>query len=535
MKRLSRATIAGLLFATTAFTAPGPVLAETPADQLVVAFNMNNVLTLDPGAITGADAVQILNNVYDTLVELDPATNELVPGAAASWDIAADNRSITFHIDPGATFASGNPVTAEDVAYSLRRPLLLSMVQSSFLGSRGYTAGNVVEMTEVVDDKTLTLHLPQPDDPRLVMMVLAIGGLGSILDSQLVAEHEVEGDMGQKWLVNNSAGSGAFVLGDWRSNEYVILTRNEQYWREPAEMRRVLMRHLPESQSQRLGLEQGDLDVGFSLAASDLRALSGSDDIVVETVPSAGFYYLAVSMKDERYADPRVREALRYLIDYDGINEAIMPFFGVKWQRPVNSFAFGALEDLDYALDVDKAKALLAEAGFPDGFKTTLRVISTQEFLDSATAIQGTLAQAGIEAEIVTGDGGQIYGAMRSREFELLVGRGGGGQQPHADSNLRAMVYNPDNSQEAGLTNYQGWRTSFHDEELNAAIEAALVEPDLDRQRAMYGDIQRMIDEKVISIQPFSERVVTAAYQNDISGLPIDPWIGRFRDVSKAR
>ena len=89
--------------------------------------------------------------------------------------------------------------------------------------------------------------------------------------------------------------------------------------------------------------------------------------------------------------------------------------------------------------------------------------------MSAATAIQATLAQAGIEAEIISGSGEQIYGAMRERNFELLVGRGGGGQLPHPDSNLRALVYNPDNSDEAKLTNFQGWRTSFFDPELNAA------------------------------------------------------------------
>ncbi|GGB21393.1 ABC transporter substrate-binding protein [Allosediminivita pacifica] len=526
---LASAALGALLLAPASVT-----MAETPDDQLVVGFNMNNVLTLDPAAITGADAVQILNNVYDTIVRLDPQTRELIPSVAESWEISEDNRSITFHIDPDATFASGNPVTAEDVAYSLRRPIQLNLAQSTWLVSRGYTADNIEEMTEVVDNKTLRLHLPQPDDPRLVMMTLTINGPGSILDKTLVEEH-AEDDMGTAWLTNNSAGSGAFTLNQWRANEFVILTRNEDYWGDAPEMARVLMRHLPESQSQRLALEQGDLDIGYSLAAADLRALEENEDIIVETVPSAGFYYLAVSMKNEILADKKVREALRYLIDYDGINDAIMPYFGTKRQVPINSYAFAAAEDPGYELDVERAKELLAEAGYPDGFDTTLRVISTQQFIDSATAIQATLKQAGINAEIITGDGGQIYGAMRSREFDLLVGRGGGGVSPHPDSNLRAVVYNPDNSDDAGLTNYQGWRTSFYDEELNGMIEDALVEGDVETQRQMYSDIQNYMQDAVISIQPFSERVVTAAFQSDVDGVIVDVWSSRFEDVTKDR
>ncbi|WP_417719806.1 ABC transporter substrate-binding protein [Salipiger sp.] len=534
MKRFLATVAIGALLVSAA---PGQrgALAETPADQLVVAFNMSNVLTMDPAAITGGETVQILNNVYDSLVSLNPETLALEPRLAESWEIAPDNMSVTFHLRKDVTFASGNPLTAEDVAYSLKRLLKLSQAQASMLTSRGFDAEQADAQFVAKDEHTFVLTLPAPDDPKLIMMVLAEAGRGSILDSKLVQENETDGDMGAAFLTNNSAGSGAYTLNNWRANEYVILTRNDAFWGDTPEMKRVLMRHLPESQTQRLGLEQGDIDVGFSLAAPDLRGLEKNEQITVESVPSAGFYYLAVSMKDERYADPKVREALRYLIDYDGINGAIMPYFGVKRQQPINSYVFAALPDPGYALDVEKAKALLAEAGYPDGFETTLRVISTQEFLDSATAIQATLAQAGIKAEIITGDGGQIYGAMRERSFELLVGRGGGGQQPHPDSNLRAMAYNPDNSDEAKLTNYQNWRTSFFDEALNGMIESALVEPDADKQATMYEDIQRKMEELVMSIQPFSERVVTAAYQSDVHGVVVDPWTSRFEDVTKER
>lgn len=532
MKHLLATVAIGAL---VAFGTPSASLAETPDDQLVVAFNMNNVLTMDPAAITGGETVQILNNVYDGLVQLNSKTRALEPRLAESWEIAPDNSKVTFTLRDGLTFASGNPVTAKDVEYSFRRNLKLNMAQASALTSRGYVSEKADEYFVAQDDSTFVLHIPGADDPKLLMMILAEAGRASILDSKVVMEHEVDGDMGQGWLVNNSAGSGAYVLTDWRANEYVILTRNDGFWEDAPEMSRVLMRHLPESQSQRLGLEQGDIDVGFSLAAADLRALETNDEITVESVPSAGFYYLAVSMKDERFANPKVREALRYLIDYDGINGAIMPYFGVKRQRQLNSNTMAALPDQGYTLDIDRAKALLAEAGYPDGFDTTLRVISTQQFLDSATAIQNTLAQAGINAEIITGDGGQIYGAMRERKFELLVGRGGGGQQPHPDSNLRAIAYNPDNSDDAGLTNYQGWRTSFADADLNAMIEAALVEPDQAAQIAQYEAIQNRMEELVLSIQPFSERVVTAAYQADVSGIVVNPWVNRFEDVTKDR
>src|SRR5690606_15692027 len=117
-----------------------------------------------------------------------------------------------------------------------------------------------------------------------------------------------------------------------------------------------------------------------------------------------------------------------------------------------------------------------------------------------------------------------------------IVGRGGGGQLPHPDSNLRAIAYNPDNSPQAGLSNFQGWRTSFYDEELNTMIDTALIEPDPDTQIQMYQDIQDRYEEIVHPIRPFSEVVDSVAHRSDVVDLIINPsWSTDLSVVSKSR
>ena len=147
-----------------------PALAETPDDQLIVAFTMTNVLTMDPAAITGGEAVQVLNNVYDALVELDPETKALMPRLAESWEIGEDNLSITFHLRPDAKFASGNPLTAADVKYSFDRVMTLGQSQSSGLNSRGFTAEGVDDQFQVIDDQTFRMVMPEPGDPKMILM-----------------------------------------------------------------------------------------------------------------------------------------------------------------------------------------------------------------------------------------------------------------------------------------------------------------------------------------------------------------------------
>ncbi|EPX87640.1 ABC-type dipeptide transport system, periplasmic component [Rubellimicrobium thermophilum DSM 16684] len=510
-------------------------LAETPPDQLVVATSLANVLTLDPADIVSREGAQVMNAVYETLVQIDPHDrSRIIPGLAESWEISEDGRSITFHLRE-ANFASGNPVTAADVVWSLTRLMSMNLAQASFLKTRGFTAETAAESFVALDERTFRLNLPKPDDPRLVMMVLAVGGTGAVIDHVEALRHEVDGDLAQGWLRLNSAGSGPYVVREWRSNELILLERNPNYWGEAPAMRRVLMRHLPESQTQRLQLERGDIDIGYSLLSADLQGLEANPDVVVASEPSAGFYYLGVSMKDERFANPLVRRALAHLIDYEGLNRSVMPYFGQPHQRPIAAGVMGALPDPGYRLDVETARALLAEAGYPDGFDVTLRALAEPPFINIATALQATLAQAGIRAEIITGSGDQIYGAMRERNFELIVGRGGGGTIPHPDSNLRALVYNPDNSDEAALTNFQGWRTSFHDEELNRMIDEALLVLDPEEQREAYEAIQIRYDELAPSLMIFSQVVVSVAYRDDVEGLIIDPWHTRFQMIEKHR
>ena len=513
---------------------PASVYAETPADQLVVALSMTNLITLDPAALSGRESVQILTNVYQGLVDLDPVERtKIIPELAESWTVSEDAKTITFIIREGATFASGNPVTAADVKWSLDRVIDLKVAQSAKLTVFGITPENKDQVFVAQDDRTFVVNLPVPTDPNLVIMTLGVVGPGSIIDSKLAMENEVDGDRATGWLTTNAAASGPFKVAQLRSNELVLLDRNDSYWGDEPAMRRIVIRHLPESQAQRLQLERGDIDIAYSLAAPDIAAVAQNDDIVVQTNGGGGFYYLAASMKNPALADRNVRLALRYLIDYEGINAAVMPYYGVSHQRPIHAGLLGDLPSPGYALDVEKAKEYLAAAGHEDGLKLTIRTLPDAPFLSLATAIQATLAQGGIEAEIIPGSGDQTYGAMRERSFDLIVGRSGG-QIPHPDADLRALAYNPDNSDEAKLVGLQGWRASFYDEQINTMIDAAVLETDPEAQRQMYEDIQTRYEEVVPAIQPISQVADSVAYRVGVEGLVLHPsWQTDLSVVSK--
>jgi len=533
---MKRSPLAGAcLLALALMMGSGAAYAKTPPDQLIIGMNMNNLLTLDPAAMTGNEVVGIVVNLYDSLVELDPNTlTNVKPALAKSWDISPDGKTLTFHLRDNVTFHSGNPLTAEDVVWSMRRLLHLNLAQASVWKSYGFSKKNIDQQIKALDDHTVQLTLPKANDPQLVIYSLgALGNLG-VLDRKTVLSHEVNSDWGNRWLTTNEAGSGPFMLDTWQAKDVLRMQRNPTYWREAPKMNRVVLRHFQESQTLRLMVEKGDLDIASNMAVADINALRKDPQLTVEAVQKGTVYYVAMSMKEAHFANPKVREAVRYLIDYQGINKALMPGYGVLHQRPIKAGMPSTLPDPGYKLDIPRAKKLLADAGYPDGFDTTLRVLADQPFLNIAIAVQSTLMQAGINAKIITGTGNQIYGAMRERKFDMLVGRGGSGVEPHPHSSLRALVYNPDNSDEARLTNFQGWRTGFYDKPLNEMIDKALLERDPQKQIADYQQIQVRYDQLIPALIPLSQMVDSVVVRNEVKNFQSHPSATTFlREVYK--
>lgn len=496
--------------------APGIALAQVPEDQLVIGLSLSNVLSLDPAEAVGTEAFDVLTNIYDRLVEMqpdDPST--IVPGLAESWSVG-DDGAITFTLRDGATFHSGNPVTSADAMWSLNRVMALNLGPASLLRELGYTAENMAEKLSTPDARTLVMQLADPVSPEILLYTLA-RTVGNVVDSENVKGHEAGGDWGRAWLTNNSAGSGPYRLGRWSANDVVILDRTDGYWRGEAEMRRVVLRHIPESQSQRLLIESGDIDVARTLSPADLRVLGTRDDIQIHKVASGGFYYLAVSTRSEPFSKPEVRDALPWLIDYEGIGASVIGDYGTPRQVPVPATYPGAVDDPGYGLDVEKAKAMLAEAGYPDGFSAEIRALAESPFADIATAVQASFAEAGIRAEIVQGNGTQVYGRMTERDFSVVVGRSGA-QMPNVLGAIQAYTSNIDNGPD-GPTNSLAWRTSWDIPELTELTAAAREELDDEKRVALYREIQETFLASSPPLIAIAAATQPAAVRATVNGL----------------
>ena len=308
----------------TVLGASPAVMAETPGDTLVIAREITSIAEWDPAVSQILDTQMINLDIYQRLVGFDPQdADELKPMIAESWEISPDGTTITFMIRDGLTFHSGNPVTAEDVLFSLRRLLLIGREPSSSMRQLGYTEENIDELLKAPDARTFVMTLGETLSPSLVISMLSSASF-SVVDSKLLLEHEEEGDFGTKWLSDRSggqqsAGSGPFMIATFRPGELVVLDRFDDFWLFEPAMKRVIFRHVPEAGTQRLMLEQGDVDVAFNLTATDAAELNedADDGVTIEYHPSRTVNYLAFNTTMEPFDNPEVIRAMRYLVDYD--------------------------------------------------------------------------------------------------------------------------------------------------------------------------------------------------------------------------
>ena len=484
LRGLRLGAIAALALAST------PAAAETPQDSLVMALQIADLITLDPAEVFEFTGAEYAANVYDRLVTYPvDEVADLRGHVAESWEIADDGRTYTFKVRPGIVFHSGNPLTAEDVVFSLQRAVMLDKTPAFILTQFGLTPDKVDERIRAVDAQSFKVELDQPYAPTFFLYCLT-ATVGSVVDRKLALEHEQNGDLGHEWLRTASAGSGPFKLRSWKPNESLIIDGNPDYWAGAPGFERVVIRHIAEPATQRLLLEKGDIDIARNLEADQVAALQGNAEIVIKEVPKGALYYLGLNQKNAHLAEPEVRKALKYLVDYDGIASTILKGSATVHQSFLPRGFLGAIKDRPYALDVNRAKALLAAAGLPDGFAITMDTINTSPVIDLAQAIQATFAQAGVRLEILPGDDKQTLTKYRARNHDIYIGRWGPDyQDPH--SNADTFASNPNNRDEARLTGKLAWRNAWETPEMTAKTAAAVLERDAARRRQMYEALQR--------------------------------------------
>jgi peptide/nickel transport system substrate-binding protein len=427
-------------------------------------------------------------------------------------------------------FESGAPVTADDIAWSMQRGVILDKTPAFLLNQFGWTKDNVASLVTAPDPGTLHFKLINGFAPSLVYNVMTTI-ITSAVEKQVAMAHETNGDMGNAWLKTNSAGSGAFRLVSWKANESVTMVANPHYHLGAPLTKRVVLRHVPEPSSQRLLLEKGDADIAINLTADQIKPLESNKSVKIESYPGAETWYMAMNMSDEHFKIPKVRQAMKMLVDYDGIANTFLKGRVTVWQTFWPSGLFAAIKYNPWKLDVAKAKQLLAEAGYPDGFEIKLNVPTQPPMPDIAQAVQQTMAQAGVKLNLVTSDLKQVLVEYRSRHHQMVIINWSPDYfDPH--SNADSFAHDDDDSD--GAKNHPlAWRNHYYDPEINKMMTAAAQELNADKRKAAYAALMKKHADEGPFIIMF-QNSFQEAFRTNVKGYYASVDYDNYRKVTKS-
>jgi peptide/nickel transport system substrate-binding protein len=459
--------------------ATGPAMAQSRAETLRQVTG-NSVNTLDP-TMPGStrEAFGISVNVYDRLVGFgrkqgsnggwvfDPDTihGEL----AEKVETSPDGRTFTFHLKRDTKFHDGTPVTAEDVKWSLDRHVSAKSLAAVQIQTGGWTKP---EQFQILDPHTVRATVEKPDRlalPNLCTLYCII------INSKLAKQHATAEDpWAQEWLKTNTAGSGAYTVETFKPGEQVILRRNDAWKGGPLPFfRRVICQTIPEAATRASLIERGDADLSIDLMASDIPTLAQRGRVKLVSTPQFNaFTMIAFNTQMAPFNNVKLRQAVAAALPYQDIFKAALfergaPLFGASWQGSPPNGKFP--QPLPLTQNLDRARALLAEAGYPNGLDTTFsfNVGSAATSEPLAALLKEALGRIGVRVEIQKLPDAQISTLVTEKKLPFLT-----------ETSI-AWLPSTDYFFRNFFTGNQRWNySSWNNAEVNAVAEKARYEQD---------------------------------------------------------
>ncbi len=472
--------LSAALLATSALIAPAN--AQTPPGVLVVG-QIAEPQALDPHAVTAVNDFRILMNLYDGLVRYASGTLEVEPALAEAWEISDDGLVYTFTLREGVRFHDGSALDAEAVVWNFERMLNEDhpyhdtgpFPLSFFFGA--------IEAVEAVDAGTVQFTLNEPFAPFLSNLAYPTG---LIVSPAAVMEHG--SDFGR-----NPSGTGPFRFAEWRSNERVVVTRNEDYWDGTAGTEAVIFRPITDANTRVAEMLAGGIDVMVEVPPVAIGQFGG-DRFTVSQQEGPHVWFLILNMKEGPFTDKRVRQAANYAINKGALVDDVLEGTAAIASGPVApafSWAYAGLDPYPY--DPDRARELLAEAGAEGAEVTFFVTEGGSGMLDPipmGTAMQADLAAVGFDVRIET------------FEWNTFLGRVNPGLEGQADMAQMAWMTNDPDTLPFLTLRTDAWPEAggfnsgyYSNPEVDALLEAARVETDVDERARLYREMQVIVRE----------------------------------------
>lgn len=492
-----------------------------PRESLVVAVS-NDPASLDP-ARNAAEPIgsEMIVNIFDTLVAWTaPGFTELEGRLASSWQMAPDARSLTLKLRSGVRFHDGTLLDAQAVKFSIERTRALNpYMQASF--------GAIASIT-VIDPLTLTIALRQPMPMFLSLLAQP--------QAAIVSPAAV-----RKWgarFGDHPVGTGPFTFRSYKADTSVVLERNPAYFRGPSRLQRVIYRVIPDASTRRLELKYGGVDVGqqagqlASIPADDIASFNKDGNVRVLQAPSQIIRQLEFnnSAADSPVRDLRVRQAMAYAVDYEGLVKGVLGGLAQRVYGPLpsSSWAFDpAMKQRAFHYDPARARRLLAAAGHqPGSLKLTLHTYQGSIWASVATFLQANFAEVGISVTVQQNEFPQFRTLQTAGRFDIALD----GRQPwYNDPDAHVTIGYLSTLAETAMT----FRMP-HDAALDGLILRAQGSSVPDERKALYYRLQQQLAERVPAIYLFSNDIIVFIRSN-VKGIVVNsaPPLNEYWSVYK--
>lgn len=525
-------TVLGLVTAVACGGPGGPSPAPTAAgeapEKVLIFGRGGDSVSLDPGHEDDGESMVVCEMIYDTLVQFAEGKTDLEPGLAESWDISDDGLVYTFHLRSGVTFHDGTPLTADAVVFSFERqrdpghPFHGVGGAYKYWGNMGMS--DIVATVEKVDDLTVRFTLAHLEAPFLANLAMPFC---SIVEPAAV----------EKWgedFGRHPVGTGPFAFESWEPKQKIVLRKNASYWGGAPALDAVIYRVIPESNTRLLELRGGRIHGFDNPSPFQVKGVEGVAEVEVLTQPGMNVGYLAMNTQKKPFDDVRVRRAVNYAIDKRALIERLYGGMGLAAKNPLPPSVWGYDDTIeDFPHDVEASKALLAEAGFPDGFDTTLWAMpNPRPYMPSpdkvAESLIADLAEVGIRAKMVTYDWATYLDKTESGEHDMaLMGWSGDNGDP---DNFLYILLSKD-ATTAPATNIAFWR----DDEYSDLVARAKEVTDRAERARLYAKAQRVFHEQVPWV-PLAHSVQVVLVRSEVRNLVLYPTARKdFRKVELAR
>jgi len=452
--------------------------------------------SLDPSKTTDQMSKAIWYQMYDTCIMRDNDGNHY-PGLAESWEISEDGKTVILHIRQGVKFHDGSDLTAADIVFSL-----------GLLCDSPQTTSKMVSMSAenifADDDYTVRIELASP-----------FGAILDVLscDTRIVCKSAYE-SMGAEEFNKSPVGSGPYKFVERKTGEKIVLEANEDYWRGAPTIKKITFKIMTDSNTAVLALEKGELDFLSHAPLIARQELMDTDGINWYETDLAGNIYIVFNEDSEIFSNPLVREAIAYAVDKEEMVIGAVEGNGTPQSTMVPPSDAGYIDGFPgIPHDEEKAKELLAEAGYPDGFSFKTITQENATYQKPAEVLQGQLRKVGINMEIEVLERGTFNDQMHASNFDMLVGHW---TTPIPDGYF--LIYTLAHSSNIGNQNF----SRINDPELDAQLDIIKTSVDEAERTAAFRRADEIIQENTYFVPLYTFKAACAANEK-LMGVQADP------------